>query len=192
MGRPARRLTQRVLFCGLAVVIAGCAARTPARQFPDLRQRVKPGTTVYVIDNTGSEVQGELVDVSESALTLAVNGDQRRVEHESVRQVQTYGDSLWNGLLIGVAVGTAAVLMTDPKYEPCSNGLPRQCADYQVGQRILAVGIWGVVGAGIDALVRGRHQVYVAADQSSALSNDQEGQIGIEGTGSQPSRTPDR
>ena len=86
---------------------------------------------------------------------------------ESVRQVQSYGDSLWNGFLIGMAGATPGMLIADPTYEPCPDNAQRRCANSQVGQRILAIGIMGGVGAGIDGLIRGRHQVYLGADQSA-------------------------
>ena len=152
--------------CSLAfVLLTGCAARTPARSFPDLQPRLKRGATVYVIDSTGNETKGRIVEVSSSALTLAVDGVQRRMEQETVRQVQTYGDSLWNGVVIGMAMATPGMLIADPTYGPCTNNARMQCANSRVGQRLLGVGIMGAVGAGIDALMRSRHQVYLAADR---------------------------
>jgi len=168
--QPAGRQTRRAMFCVLALLaLAGCAARAPARTFSDLQQRLKPDATVYVIDSTGSETKGTIVNVTPSALTLEVDGVQRRMEQETVRQVQTYGDSVWNGLLIGMAVATPGMLMADPTYEPCPDNAQLRCANAQVGQRILAVGIMGGVGAGIDALIRGRHQVYLAAGHSTGF-----------------------
>ena len=171
MTQLAGRQTRRALFCIFAlVVVAGCAARTPARSFPDLQQRLNRGATVYVIDTTGTETKGQIVDLSPSGLILAVDGVQRRLEEETVRQVQSYGDSLWNGFLIGMAVATPGMLIADPTFEPCPNNPQMRCANSQVGQRILAVGMMGAIGAGIDALIRGRHQVYLAADQPAALT----------------------
>ena len=163
VSRVDRRSALPVLLCTLALAVGGgCAARQPARSFSDLQQRLHSGDTVYVIDKTGSETKGHIVDVSPSALVLDVNGIRRRMEQDSVRQVQRYGDSLWNGLLIGVAVGTAGSLIADPTYERCKNEPQKLCANPQTGQRVLAVGIMGAVGAGIDALIRGRKQVYLA------------------------------
>lgn len=168
MTQPAGCPTGRALFCALALlVVAGCAARTPARSFSDLQQRLKPDATVIVIDSTGSETKGTVVNVSPSALILAVDGVQRRMGQESVRQVQSYGDSLWNGFLIGMAVATPGLLIADPTYAPCPDNAQMRCANSQIGQRILAFGIMGGAGAGIDALIRRRHQIYLAADQSA-------------------------
>ena len=153
------------LFTLTLIAGGGCAAKRPARSFADLQQRLHSGNAVYVIDNTGNETKGTLVDVSSSALILDVNGLPRRMEQDSVRQVQRYGDSLWNGFFIGVAVGIPGLLIADPTYEPCQNDPEALCANAQAGQRVLALGIMGAVGAGIDALIRGRHQVYLAPGQ---------------------------
>jgi hypothetical protein len=130
-----------------------------------------------VIDSTGTETKGKVVDVSSSALTLTVHGVQRRMEQETVRQVQTYGDSLWNGLVIGMAVATPGTLIADPTYGPCPNNERMRCANSLVAQRLLGIGIMGAVGAGIDALIRSRHQVYVAADQAASLPEQQGPQL---------------
>ncbi len=168
MTQPDGRPTRRALFCALALLaVAGCAAKAPARSFSALQQRLKPDATVFVIDSTGSETKGTVVNVSPSALILEVDGVQRRMEQESVRQVQSYGDSLWNGFLSGMAVGTSFALISDPMYEPCPDNAQMRCANPQVGQRILGVGVMAGVGVGIDALIRGRHQVYLAAGQSA-------------------------
>lgn len=150
----------------LAVVVAsGCAARAPARTFADLQQRVSRGATVYVIDSSGGETRGKVREVSSSALVLSVDGIDRRLEADTVRQVQRYGDSLWNGLLIGMAVATPGMLIADPTYDPCPGDPSRRCANSQVGQRILGIGLMGAIGAAVDAAIRGRHQIYLSPDQ---------------------------
>jgi hypothetical protein len=149
--------------CTIAVIMGGgCAARQPARSFLDLQERLHSGNTVYVTDKAGTETKGEVVDVSASALVLDVNGMHRRMDQSSVQYVQRRGDSLWNGMLIGVAVGASAMLIPDPRYEPCTNDTRKLCANSQIGQRVLAVGIMGAAGAGLDALISRRHFVYLA------------------------------
>ena len=78
-----------------------------------------------------------------------------------------YGDSLWNGLAIGAGIGAGAALISDPHYRPCTNDRAARCADAQIPQRLLAVGAMAAAGAGIDALYRRRHPVYVAPDEAS-------------------------
>jgi hypothetical protein len=154
--------------CTLAVIMSGgCAAKQPARSFLDLQQRLHPGSTVYVTDNAGTETKGTIVDVSASALVLDVNGIHRRLDRSSVQGVQRHGDSLWNGMLIGVAVGASMMLIADPRYERCTNDTQKLCANSQMGERVLAVGMMGAAGAGIDALIGRRRYVYLAPGQRS-------------------------
>jgi hypothetical protein len=161
----AHRL-RRAWLCAVAVMVGGgCAARQPSRSFLDLQERLHSGNTVYVTDTTGTETKGKVVEVSGSALVLDVKGVHRRMDQSSVRHVQRHGDPLWNGLLIGVAVGASAMLVADPRYEPCTNSPKTLCANSQMGQRVLAVGIMGAGGAGIDALIGGRRYVYLAPGQ---------------------------
>lgn len=150
----------------------GCSARAPVHTFVELQHRVPRGATVYVIDSSGRETRGTVDEVLPSALVLTVGGDRRRMDSDTVRQVQRYGDSLWNGLLIGMAVATPGMLIADPTYDPCPADPRAVCPNSQVGQRILAVGIMGGIGAAIDALIRGRHQIYVAPDQQARHAPD--------------------
>jgi hypothetical protein len=150
------------------VVSGGCAARQPARSFLDLQQRLHSGNTVYVTDNAGTETKGQVVEVAGSSLVLEVKGVQRRLDQSTIRNVQRRGDSLWNGTLIGVAVGASAMLLGDPKYERCANDAQRLCQNPQTGQRLLAVALAGAGGAGIDALIGRRRYVYLAPGEPLA------------------------
>jgi hypothetical protein len=151
------------LWCVLSAVLAtGCAARPPAHTFADLQHRLRPGATVYVIDDTGVETKGRVLEVAPSTLSLSVDGGRREMGEATVRQVQRYGDPLWNGLAIGAAVAVPGALIADPTYDPCSNMPQQRCANSQAGQRVLMIGVTAAIGAGIDALIRGRHQVYLS------------------------------
>jgi hypothetical protein len=166
------KLIHHPLFTGCLSVLllaagGGCAARQPVRSFSDLPQRVKPGDTLYVIDDTGTETKGRLLDLSASGLTLDIAGSPHPMSAVRVRQVQRYGDPLWNGMLIGAALGVPGALLADPPYGPCPGDPQRLCAESVVGQRVLGFGLMAAIGAGVDALIRGRHQEYLAPDQSA-------------------------
>jgi hypothetical protein len=151
-----------ISLCLSLVAATGCGASRPTRPFSNLQQVLKPGNSVYVVDNTGAETKGKVVAVSSSALMLEVDGVPRSIGQDSVSQVQRYGDPLWNGFVIGAAVATPAILLSDPAKKPCGVNLQRRCGEVQVGQRVLAIGIMGLIGTGIDALIRRRHSVYEA------------------------------
>ena len=157
-----------VLPCVLSLALAGCSSRAPARTFADLQQRVRPGQTVYVIDDTGTESRGTLTSLSPTQLSYDVNGIARQLDAARVRQVQRYGDSLWNGTLIGVLIALPGMLIADPQYKPCTTDPSGRCAENDAAYRVAAVGIFGAIGAGIDALMRSRHQLFLAPGQPSA------------------------
>lgn len=162
---PTRALNRRartLSLCALVVLAGGCAAKQPVHSFFDLQKRLRPGTTVSVVDGVGTETKGKVIDISPSALVLDVGGTRRRMEQNSVMRVRRHGDPLWNGLLIGLGVGVSAMLITDPAYERCTNDPRNVCANPHTGERILAVAAMGVAGAGIDGLIRTRNDVYLA------------------------------
>lgn len=154
----------------LSTIAAGCSARPPARSFTDLQQRIRPGHTLYVIDAAGTETRGKLTAFTPSGLTLVdVSGISRAFDEPQIRQVQRYGDSLWNGVLIGLAFGATGALINDSQYEPCPDNPQRQCAQDDAAQRVLFMGTMTGFGAGIDALIRSRQQVFLAPGQTSTM-----------------------
>jgi hypothetical protein len=153
------------VFSSLRRLSVDARPRQPARSFADLQQRVRPGHTIYVIDTTGTETRAKVVEVTPTALSIDVAGNLQRLEEARVRQVQRYGDSLWNGTLIGIALGLPGTFLADPPRGPCDDDPQRQCAKSPVEQRIVGLSVMGAIGAGIDALMRSRHQVYLAPGQ---------------------------
>ena len=146
------------------MLAAGCSARAPARSLSDLQQRIRPGHTLYVIDAAGTETRGKLTAITPSGLTLLdVSGRSRAFDEPQIRQVQRYGDSLWNGTLIGVAIVAPYLvvggLMTAG--DPTCTGDCR----ITVANSVIPAGVAGAIGVGIDALLRSRHQVFLAPDR---------------------------
>jgi hypothetical protein len=155
-----------ILVLLLMLASGGCATRRPTQSFEELQHRLRPGHTVYVIDTAGRETRGKVVEVSSSTLMLRVNAAPLRIDSASVRQVQRYGDPLWNGALIGMGLGLPGLLIADPTYQSCDADPQKLCADSQIGQRVAALAVMGGLGAAVDALMRGRHQIYLAPGAS--------------------------
>lgn len=86
-----------------------CSAQNIVSSFSELRTFVKPGDTVYVADEYDEETKGRVEDLSDSTLVLLVGrkDDRRTFAPGSIRKVAR-GDSLFNGLLIGLAAGWAS------------------------------------------------------------------------------------
>jgi hypothetical protein len=135
----------------LAILAPVGAAAQPAT--PDaFGGKVKSGDTVHVLDSVSREITGVFGKISDSTLTLMVNGDLRDFPLDDIRQVtRRGGDPLWNGILIGALIG----------------GVGSGTASHDVGLAISGAILYGGVGAVIDKLVDGRVVVYRAAGAKS-------------------------
>ena len=68
-----------------------------------------PGDVVYVTDDDGARVRGDIVELSSGGLTLAVgDGEMGRWATSDVRRVERW-DSLRNGVMVGAGVGVTYV-----------------------------------------------------------------------------------
>ena len=143
---------------GLLVVSA--APLAAQETFTDVQHLLRPGDTVFVIDETGTETRGRVAGTSSSTLRLAVNGSEREWSAATIWRVTRRGDSLKNGALIGAAAGgviggvgglALASLLRNEGHET-------------VGPFffLLGVGAGGGagIGAGLDALIAGRTLIY--------------------------------
>ena len=125
-----------------AVLIAGGAAaqesspRGVARVFMQLA-------------DSGEEITGYLIDLGPAGATLLVEGVRREVPIASVLRVQTRGDSLWNGALIGAAVGAVTFALVAAEY-----------GDEVVVAGLVNTAMLAAIGASVDALIPGRTTIY--------------------------------
>jgi len=139
------------------LILGTCAAAQaqPVSAFPDLWMRLKSGDKVFVLDGSGRETAGVFAKVSDSTLSLLVDGQLRELPPTDVRQIARQGDSLMNGFLIGAAIGggleAAAFSSCDDIYDECLH--PAAAA---------AIGglFFGGVGALIDHFIKGRTVVF--------------------------------
>src|SRR5687767_14202605 len=68
-------------------------------------------STVHVLDDAGAETTGRLLQLTPDALVLLVDGTERRFDAARVRRIERRGDSLKNGALIGLGIGTGMGLL---------------------------------------------------------------------------------
>ena len=152
-------LVLMLLLCGGAA-----EAQEPARTWPGLDPSNL--STIYVLDNNGVTTSGRLLRFEPDAVVMLVDGADWRIESKRVRRIERQGDSLRNGAVTGAVVGgilgglSAAV--TD-----CP-GSGSGCPAYRILGPLLSAAFYSAVGTGIDALVRGRTTLYVAADPSTS------------------------
>ena len=117
---------------------------TPPAVFQDLPLLVNPGDRIAVTDDTGRVLQGDLVDISPSALSVLVAGTRYDLQESKYTVTsERRQDSLKNGALLGFLAGagsTAALLAASDHYV-----YPVQWATFPL--------IMGGAGAGIGILV---------------------------------------
>ena len=101
---------------------------------------------------SGEELRGRLVELSPTTLAMLVNGRRIDLPLDSVIRIDVRNDSLKNGTAIG------AVIMGSLTALGCAVGEGRgsQCATALV----FNTGIGALMGAGVDALHKGRTPIY--------------------------------
>ena len=138
---------------------------TPVTAFHELPLLVNLGDRVTVTEDTGRELEGKLVDLSPSALSVLVDGTRYDLHAGGIATIrQPDLDSISNGVLLGLLTGAglAAVGVALTAYMP-------DAAEY-----LGAAAIFGGAGAGIgavaDSLRTGSQVVYEKSRTSVGLS----------------------
>ena len=126
-----------------------------------IRQRVKEGQKVRILDDQGREWQGRIEALTPADLTLVTDDRQRRdLPYRTILRIDRPHDSLANGALIGFAAGAAFGLMAVVAEEnaDCDPGVFFSCGDPTAAAYVVAPAVLGGLGAGIgvaiDALIR--------------------------------------
>jgi hypothetical protein len=136
------------------------SAQDAAAHWPGL---VSSGlSTVYVLDNTGTETSGKFLRLNPDSIVLLVDGAERRFETARVARIQKRGDSLRNGAIIGAIVGVAMGIIT-AGISDCPGDHPGGgCPGSRAALFLVSTGVYSAIGTGIDALIPGRTTLYEA------------------------------
>ena len=174
------------LFLVMLLIPVSATAQEVARSLEqlNLQQVLREGETLWiVVDSAGTgeyqEMKAKLVTVADTAITVQVDSlpsgttltnleiessgrrtlieipenQLRRIEHQR-------RDSLWQGAIIGGAVGAGLGTLA------CG-----ECGSRGAGIAYGAI-FWGAIGAGIDALIKPPPEVvYLRADVPSSVSS---------------------
>jgi hypothetical protein len=144
----------RTLRLGLLLIVMLAPHGVSAQPSPvsALAGKVKSGDTVYLLDGASREITGVFGKISDSTLTLMVNGDLRDFQFADIRQLtRRGGDPLWNGIFVGALIG----------------GAGSGAASQDIKLAISGAVLYGAVGAVVDKLVEGRVVIYRAAGAKS-------------------------
>ena len=84
---------------------------TPPAVFQDLPLLVNLGDRIAVTDDTGRELQGDLVDISPSALSVLVAGTRYDLQEANITGIRQWRpDSVKNGALLGLLAGAGSAV----------------------------------------------------------------------------------
>ena len=107
--------TRHLVMCGLLMLIvpARTSAQEVAGSFSELKTKIRLGEQVSVTDSVGRLTKGKLVDLTDSAVDVRLDRSPSMVplrmpEADVNNIVVTRFDPIWNGALIGLAIGAGA------------------------------------------------------------------------------------
>lgn len=154
-----------ILAVALAPAVA--SAQGAATSWPGRDMKAAGLSTVYVLDDTGSETSGKVLRLEPDAIVLVVDGVERRFEAARVKRIDKRGDSLRNGAVIGAVVGAALGLLGMGLADCPGANASGPCPGFRAAGVLVSTGFYAAVGTGIDALRDGRTTVYQAPAAST-------------------------
>jgi hypothetical protein len=145
------------------LLLATAMPVTAQDRFVHVQYALRPGDTVFVVDDTGTETRGKVARIGPSALRLIVDGYERDWAAAAVERLERRGDSLKNGAIAGLATGGIFGFFAIAAVSGAGGGaFPLVPSDGQIAVVFGAfMGLGAGIGAGIDALVPGRTLLYL-------------------------------
>src|SRR4051812_36761779 len=148
-----------VCACLLAASEAG--AQTVS---PDIAAAAVHHKLVRVINDHGEQFEGRLLRLDNQVFMVETTRGNLPFSFEGISTIERKGDSLRNGLIVGLVIGTVGGVLATSGHNGCGN-IPTQYAAYcdtRSKASIIAnsVATWTVVSVGIDALTRGWTRIY--------------------------------
>jgi hypothetical protein len=152
----------RIFRC-VAVFALACLAPSMvyAQQVPDWTTAVKLGRPLYITLFSGERLEGIAGSVTPEGVSVATPNGVKTARYADIRRAQRR-DGPWNGILIGTAVGTALGVAMMAADDSCSShaGFSDTCSS-EDGYLVFAGVIYGgLVGWGVDTLIKGRSTLF--------------------------------
>jgi hypothetical protein len=113
--------------------------------------------TVAVVDDTGQETTGRLVRVTSESLTMKVEGRERVFDRAHITTVHEVGDSLTNGMIVGLLAG-GALGVAYASFSDCYKDSRVCTASENARNRAIGGALFGAIGLGIGAVIDKRHE----------------------------------
>ena len=143
---------------GFVCLVMAIGAGPAAAQTIDFSGMNVNGTPrVIVTDLSGEETEGRLIVWTPSSIVVDSNGTKRPFTPAEAVRVDRRGDSVKEGFFILAGLGLLGGLISD-----CPEGRS-PCVGHRVAVSMIGMGLWGAIGAGIDALIPGRREIWHAS-----------------------------
>jgi len=140
--------------CALLLMISAPALpQTPPSSFEQLiaEDAIQPNETVYVTDNWGNRVKGRIGEIRPGSLVLMQGARKIQMTEADVNWIQR-GDSLQNGLWLGLGAGIAAAWIAPHLFCDLPDDECAAIVFAAIGLPSIAAG--GVTGALVDAAIK--------------------------------------
>jgi hypothetical protein len=146
--------------CSLVLSVPTNAAAQES--FASVRNRIALGDTVFVLDVTGTETRGLVMNVDLSTIRLKVNDTEREWQETAVYRLERRGDSVRDGARRGVITGAivGAVLGAIAGATWANSGSGSTPIGGAFGVGLVGAGLGLGIGVGMDALIQGRTLIY--------------------------------
>jgi hypothetical protein len=150
----------------LGVCLALLATASPA-QAQSTFGNVQPGglPTLFITDRGGHETRGKLVRMTDTDVTIAVDGTDRTFAARDVSLIERQGDSLKNGAITGMVIGMGFGALS-MGIADCP-GVADSCPGARIGGFLLSTAVYAAIGTAIDAAVTGRTRIWPAKGKTS-------------------------
>ena len=122
--------------------------------------KVKQGDTVWMTNAAGRQAEGVVQGVGPSALTVLVSGREEQWTLSDTREIWRRGDSLRNGVLVGLLAGAGAGLLGGLGVSASSFGEGGNPAPALAGMTALGAAGGAALGAWFDSMRQGRTLVH--------------------------------
>ncbi|HTL03723.1 MAG TPA: hypothetical protein VL243_15915 [Vicinamibacterales bacterium] len=144
--------------CICLLAAADANAQTPS---PDLAAAAEKQAEVRITDDAGREFEGRLLRADDKIFTVTTPDGDIPFSFERISTIYRRGDSLRNGLIIGLTVGSEVGVLASLGNTTCAVGTYEPC---MMTSRASIIGgsiaTWTALSVGIDALKRGWTRIY--------------------------------
>jgi len=144
---------------GAFLVLATSSVVRAQDSFAALQAKLKAGDLVIITDDGGTQTRGTFERVGTS-IRLSVDGVAREWAPQQIREIRRRGDSLKNGVIIGLVAGGAAGAVLGWGVGTIFEAEGSDPVGPVLGLLALGLGAGAGIGAGLDAAITGNTVVY--------------------------------